>query len=358
MGGQKGIYLFLKYFSRFCDVTCYTTRNNKPAQNENFRIKNILSNSRLRYINFFYFFILKKDLRKEGITHLILEHPYYGWLGILLKWFGGIQLVVHSHNIESLRFKTTRKWWWKILWFYERKVYRVADKNFFISEEDRRYAIQHFGLKEEKCIVVTYGTEQGNPPVENEIDVARQQICSAHNIPKNEILLLYNGTLNYPPNMKGLDTILNTINPWLQEQNKYSFTTIICGSKLPDAYNKLEEYKNNKIVYAGLVEDIRAYFLACDIFINPITEGGGIKTKLVEALAVNRSAVSFANGAIGIPSETTGNKLIVVQDHDTIAFVKAIQVAVGSLKDTIPDTFYKHFYWENIAKKAALFIDK
>ncbi|MEJ0107134.1 MAG: hypothetical protein WDO19_33425 [Bacteroidota bacterium] len=56
MGGQKGIYLFLHYFSRYCDVTCYTTKNNEATGKENFRIKNILSNNKLRYVNLFYFF--------------------------------------------------------------------------------------------------------------------------------------------------------------------------------------------------------------------------------------------------------------------------------------------------------------
>ena len=358
MGGQKGIYLFLKYFSRYCDVICYTTQNNKSTEKEPFRIKNIFSNRKLRYINPFYFFSLKKDFQKENITHLILEHPYFGWLGILLKWFAGIQLIIHSHNIESLRFKTTGKWWWKILWLYERKVHRAADKNFFISEEDRQYAIRHFSLQEEKCIVVTYGTEQNEPPSKNEISNAKQEICSAHNINPNDILLLYNGTLNYPPNLKGLDTILDIINPLLEQQKKYSFTTIICGSKLPGSYNNLENYKAHKIVYAGFVNEIRSYYLASDIFINPITDGGGIKTKLVEALAANHSAVSFANGAIGIPLEITGNKLIIVPDNDTVSFAKAIQTAAGSLLENVPGIFYNHFFWDNIAKKAALFIDK
>jgi len=358
MGGQKGIYLFLHYFSRYCDITCYTTKNNETTGKENFKIKPILSNSKLRYVNLFYFFRLKKDLRKEGIKHLVLEHPYYGWLGILLKWFSGIQLIVHSHNIESLRFKTTGKWWWRILWLYEKRVHRIADKSFFISNEDRRYAIEHFGLKEEKCIVVTYGTEQSGPPSENEIIAAKQEIYTRHTIDKNDILLLYNGTLDYPPNLKGLDTILNILNPLLEKQKNYSFTTIICGSKLPGKYNKLEDYKNHKIVYAGFVEDIRSYFFACDIFINPITDGGGIKTKLVEALAANRSAVSFANGAIGIPAEVTGNKLITVPGNDAVSFAKAIQSAAGTIKDSIPGTFYNHFFWDNIAKKAAFFIDK
>src|SRR4051812_28751341 len=99
MGGQKGIYLFLKYFSRHCNLICYTIKKNIAAPDETFTVKNILSNHKLRYINPAYFFTLKNKFREDGITHLIIEHPYYGWLALLLKRFAALKLIVHSHNI-------------------------------------------------------------------------------------------------------------------------------------------------------------------------------------------------------------------------------------------------------------------
>ena len=103
VGGQKGVALFNKYFSRYHELICVTTEKNDPSAAEGYQVMNILSNSPLRYINFFYFFTLRRIIRDKQATHLILEHPYYGWLGILLKWFGGVKLIVHSHNIEGLR---------------------------------------------------------------------------------------------------------------------------------------------------------------------------------------------------------------------------------------------------------------
>jgi len=356
MGGQKGIYLFLKYFSRHCNVICYTIKKNSAGADEPFTIKNILSDHKLRYINLFYFFTLKRKFREDGITHLMIEHPYYGWLAALLKWFANVKLVVHSHNIESLRFRDTGRWWWRILWHYERFTHRRADKNFFISEEDRRYAIENFGLKETKTAVITYGTEQANVPAQEEKRTARKKIGAKYDIDSNDVILLYNGTLNYPPNLRALDLILKEINPVLQRTTNHRFTTIICGNKLPDSYNKLEDYKNQKIIYAGFVDDIRDYFLAADIFISPIDEGGGIKTKLVEALAANSTSVSFTKGAIGVPQNVTGNKLFVVNDGDTTEFANTTTKAVNTIHEDIPSTFFDHFYWDNIGKKAALFI--
>ena len=106
VGGQKGVAFFYKYFSRYHKVICVTTEKNDPGAAEGYDVLNILSNSPIRYINAFYFFTLRKIIRHNKATHLVLEHPYYGWLGVLLKWFCRVKLIVHSHNIEGLRWKS------------------------------------------------------------------------------------------------------------------------------------------------------------------------------------------------------------------------------------------------------------
>lgn len=356
MGGQKAIYFFLKYFSRHCNVICYTTKNNIPDTNEPFTVKKILGTHKLRYINPAYYFKLKKDFRKEKITHLLIEQPYYGWLAILLKKTTGVKLVIHSHNIEGLRFRSTDKWWWRIMAWYERTVHRHADFNFFITEEDLLYGVKKFGILKGKCALITYGTERHAQPGMEEKKVAKKEICRQYGIPDDNYLLLYNGTLNYPPNQKGLNYILEHINPALLQHKGIRYTIIICGPQLSSEYNELKEYKDHNIIYAGFVDEIDTYFKAADIFINPVTDGGGIKTKLVEALAAGCSAISFANGAIGVPAAITGNKLKIVPDHDIEAFIKNIIASIGSVDDSIPVDFFDHFYWGNIASKAADYI--
>src|SRR5690242_9200004 len=93
MGGQKGIGFFNRYLAKRTDLICVTTQENITKEAEGYPIKSILSNSRLRYINPFYFFTLNRIIKENRITHLILEHPYYGWLGVLLKWFSKVKLV-------------------------------------------------------------------------------------------------------------------------------------------------------------------------------------------------------------------------------------------------------------------------
>jgi polysaccharide biosynthesis protein PslH len=350
MGGQKGIAFFYKFFSKKVNLTCVTTTGNEIIFAEGYRVLPIISENKLRYINIFYFFILRKVIRDSQISHLIIEHPYYGWLGILLKWFCKVKLIVHSHNIESLRFKSTGKWWWGILWHYEKWVHKKADHNFFIQDNDRGYAIKNYKLNAEKCTTITYGFELIEAPALADKQSARREICEIHGISDTDKILLFNGTLDYKPNLDALDVILKKINPLLLANKNYKYKFVICGSKLPSSYNALIEYNEKNIIYAGFVNDINLYFKGAGIFINPVIDGGGIKTKVVEALGYNLSVVSTQSGAIGIPVEITGKKLFIVNDNNWENFTNHI-LSVNA-DEQIPGKFFSHFYWGTLAEKA------
>jgi len=351
VGGQKGIALFYKYFSRHVQLTCVTTQDNDPKAAEGYEVLNILSSSRLRYINPFYFFTLRKIIRQKQITHLLLEHPYYGWLAVMLKWFTGVKLIVHSHNMEGYRWRTLGKWWWKILWVYEKWVHRRADFNFFKQDEDMGRAMRGFHIRYERCLIVTYGIEWDHPPSAEEKKQCREWLLKQHNIPAHHTILLFNGAFDYLPNINGLKKIVEDINPLLQEAEGFEYTIILCGRNIPSGISS-KTYPN--VVFAGFVDDISLYFKGSDIFLNTVTEGGGIKTKLVEALGYNMNAVSSVNGAVGIDPNLCNRKLVLT-DNLLSDFDKAI-VRWASVKADIPAAYFDHFYWGTIAEKAARFI--
>jgi polysaccharide biosynthesis protein PslH len=347
MGGQKGIALFYQYLSRLTPVTMITIGDNREGTIENLTLLPVISNSRLRYINPFLFFKVKKILRKEQATHLVIEHPYYGWLATLVKLFTRVKLVVHSHNIEYLRFKSTGHWWWRILKWYERGTHRRADYNFFIREDDKNFAVSQFRLDPAKCFVATYGTETESSPTTEERMKAKEQVCGKHGMVPAKKIFLFNGTLDYKPNLDALHLILEKINPILLEDKSLQYTILICGKNLPADLHKLKEYSDQNILYAGLVEDIDLYFKAADLFLNPVISGGGIKTKLIESIAWGTTVVSTETGAAGVGRETCGEKLVIVKDGDWPAFAK--QVILKSLvNSSTPAAFYNSYSWKYI----------
>ncbi len=150
LGGEKGIALFTEYLGRLVPITGLSTKNNDVSAARSYKLLNILSNSKWRYANIFLYFTIKKIIRRQQATHLLIEHPYYGWLAWLLKKTLRITWIVHSHNIEYMRSKSIGRWWWKALKWYETWVYRKADILFFISDDDLTHAFTHLKIKAEK----------------------------------------------------------------------------------------------------------------------------------------------------------------------------------------------------------------
>jgi polysaccharide biosynthesis protein PslH len=353
-GGQKGIASFNEYFSKYQALYCITVEENLPAYAP-YKIINTLGNRRLRYINIFYFDLMKKIIRLNNISHVIIEHPYYGWLGLLLRRFCKVKLIIHSHNIEAERFKTTGKWWWKILWHYEKYIHRGADFTFCISENDRQYFINRYKIPSEKTSVITYGIPWNTPPAMPERVAAKNELLIKHSLNKETVLYLFNGSLEYKPNLEAVKNIVESINPVFIQSN-ISYKIIICGKNLPAEMNELKQYADQNIIYAGFVEDINLYFKGVDIFINPVTEGGGIKTKLVEALGFNLNAVSTINGATGIDKNICNGKLLLCENTDWRSFAEKMREAIH-ITQPVTHEFFDHFYWDNIAKKAVEIVD-
>ncbi|MEO8110979.1 MAG: glycosyltransferase family 4 protein [Ginsengibacter sp.] len=354
-GGQKCIAHFNEYFSEYHSLYCITVEDNKPSF-ASYEVINKLSNSRLRYINIFYFRTIKKIIKENNITHIILEHPYFGWLALLLKYFCKVKLVIHSHNIEAERFKTVGKWWWKILWYYERYVHRHADYTFCITDEDRNYFENEYNLSPQKISLITYGISWNTLlPLTDEAE-AKAYLLKQYSLEKGTVLYLFNGALDYKPNLDALNNILKNINP-LMAASGIVYKIIICGKNLPAEMNELKDYADKNIIYAGFVDDISIYFKGADIFINPVTDGGGIKTKLVEALGYNLTAVSTKNGALGIDEKICNGKLLVSGNNDWNKFTTNMLEAIN-VTQSIPKEFFDHFYWDNIAKKAAVIIEE
>lgn len=351
-GGQKSIALFYDYFSRLVNLTGVTVKSaGENAADYRYTLIPLFSDSPSRYINPMYFFTLKKIIKRKDSEFVMIDHPYFGWLGILLKKFTGIKLIIRSHNIEGLRFRSIGKWWWNILWHYEKWIYRFADIVFFVTAEDRQYAIKHFKLKESNCSVLPFGIEQEKAPSFEDKDAAKKIVCKKHTLDEKIPLLLYSAALSYLPNQQGLDFILTQLNPSLLKSGR-PYNILISGSKLPEQYHQLKAYAHLNITFAGFVDDIEQYFTAADIFLNPIAEGGGIKTKAVEALAADCTVISFENGAIGIPKNIAGKKLEIVANNDADAFANTILNICKAPEENIPAAFFDFFSWERIVLRA------
>jgi glycosyltransferase involved in cell wall biosynthesis len=348
-GGKRAITALYQHIGQLAEVSILTESGCIPPVNFLPDILPVLGRGKLRYINPMLYFKIKNILKRNNSQHLIIDHPYMGWIGFLLKKFQGITLTMRSHNIESLRFKTMNKWWWKIMWAYEKWVHRNADINWFITEEDKTFAVQHFKLNDTTCDVITYGTKLTRPPEQQEKERCRKKLLDEYQLADNTMLCLFTGVMDYLPNTEAAEIIIKQLAPLMAISNT-PITIFICGKKLPEILLKEKSITEKHVIYTGFVEDIDMYYKGADIFINPVLSGGGIKTKLIDALANNLTSISTKTGAFGVSNKVTGDKLTIIEDGDWQSFVTSIKYAKVIINT--PDFFYKSFNWGYIASKA------
>jgi glycosyltransferase involved in cell wall biosynthesis len=347
-GGQKSIAQFLDYLGRETDLTVISVAENDSSFVKSYNHIPLLKKSFLRYIDLSLVSKLTSFIKKEKFDAIIWEHPYYAWLAGVIKKRTGIKTLLHIHNIEYQRFRSTGKWWWWILKGYEKWFFRKADQILFVSPEDKKFAIEKWRIKAEKCIEVAFGVEISEYPPDKE--KCKQAVKTKHAISDNEKILLFNGLLDYKPNLDALLIILKEINPPLLQHRGFRYKIIICGKRLPPELNELKEYAGKNIIYAGFVDDIEIYFKAADLFLNPVQTGGGIKTKMVEAIAFGTTVITTETGAMGIHRNICGKKLIIVPDNNWDSFAEAI-IENADNREITPTTYYEYYYWGNIVKR-------
>jgi len=348
MGGQKGIAIFCKYLGAENNLTTVSSEDNNVSLAETYTMIPLFSKKRRRYMNPFYIKEISRLVKQKNIKNVITEHPYMAWMGFYLKKTLGIQWFVHSHNIEFERFRTLNKSWYRLLKMYESWAYKKADAVFFKTSEDIQLAVGHKMVKKENAILVPFGIEIEKMPADR--SEQKQKIYTKHTIPAEACLIFFNGTLDYQPNIEALLFILNEINPLLLKERSFNYRILICGKGLPASFNNLAAFADKNIIYAGFVDDVYAYFKATDIFINPVVTGGGVKTKIVEAMGYGASVISCISGAAGIELSVCGEKIKVVADNDAKGFVSEILLA-SSISSQTPASYYNYYYWGNIVKK-------
>lgn len=357
MGGQKCVVDFYRHLANVTKVVLAVHKDNPPStddwQQPSYPIMHHHKKGPANLLNLFR---LRKIIQTQQIDLICIEHSYLGWLGILLRWLTHKPFVIRSHNIEAHRFRDMQKAWWPIYQWYEKQVHRRADLNFFITEEDRQWAMHHWQLSENKCTVISYGTTISGTIPEAVRLAARIRLLKENNLPADTRLFLFSGTLDYLPNTDALRIIISELLPLLQA-TQIPFRVFICGRFTTTAWKKVLS-NTPGIIFKDFVPDINLYLHGSDCFMNPVTLGSGIKIKLVDALAHDLAAVSTRSGARGVDSSITGNTLRLVNDYDWPAFVQALFEQADHTLHPLPESFYHFFNWDHIVQKGLLSLRK
>lgn len=348
LGGHLAHLYFHNFISEYLDSIIISSSDNEFAvESIHFRLYKVFRNKYLTYCQFFYLPNIFRLINKENIDVVMCSHPYLGLMGYIAAKFKNKPLISYSHNIESERFRTLNKWWWKILFYYEKWVMQRSQLIFFVTEEDRLWAINSYKLMEKKCIVSPFGININEAPTKD--IVFRERLCNTYNIKSDDRILYFAGSYNYQPNDEAVEFICDEIYPRLLKLRS-DLAILIVGKGLNKELRAKIDQTNGKIKYVGFIEDINDVLFSADLMLNPMLSGGGIKTKAVEALGNNIKVVSTVNGSFGLDRNACENMLWISKDGDWDQFTHDIILALDQ-PNAISPKFYEHYYWGKVTKR-------
>ena len=182
----------------------------------------------------------------------------------------------------------------------------------------------------------------------NGIELDEYQITPIQNpVPR----LLYIGNMNYLPNIDAVTYFVEQIFPYVRQQIP-SVEFHIVGNNAPPSVWALA---GKDVLVTGEVFDVQPYYQNCWISVVPLRAGGGIRNKILEAMALGRPTVSTSIGCEGL--KVTHEKDILISDdpHEFAEHVVRL-IKDDELRSRLIEngrkTVEAHYNWDVIARRA------
>lgn len=215
---------------------------------------------------------------------------------------------------------------------YEHDVFQYFNNKTIISDQDKNL-IPH--------------------PKRQEIKVIPNGVDTSYfkSIPyEKEFELLFNGNMNYPPNVESVEYLVNKIMPLVWK--KLPKVRLLISGASPN--NKVMALKSERVEISGWVFDIRENFAKSKILVAPMQISIGLQNKLLEAMAMQLPCVTstLANNALGAqpnhqilvadtPEQYVQCIIELLQDE-----AKAREIAINGYKFVI-----NNFNWQSSTAK-------
>jgi glycosyltransferase involved in cell wall biosynthesis len=168
--------------------------------------------------------------------------------------------------------------------------------------------------------------------------------------------ILFVGSFGHGPNRSGARLLLDEI--WPRVRAVRPDATLELAGRGSEEFvadrGGSDQWSARGVTPLGYVDDLGPVFRRCSVFAAPLTEGGGIKIKVLEALARGVPVVTTAMGAEGIAS-TDGTALLVAPPD--AGFADALLRLAGDRDQAVHlaqggrHLMEEHFGWAAITEK-------
>lgn len=190
---------------------------------------------------------------------------------------------------------------WRLLKNYEGCRVREFDAVLAVSEEDKAALLEAAG-RDRAVTVIPIAVDTDELPIV-------QRAPSANH-------LLHIGTMYWPPNIDGMMWFIREVYPLIQARCPDVALDIV-GARPPQELIALSS-NGAHIHVAGYVAEPQSYLERAGVFIVPLRAGGGMRVKILEALARGLPLVTTTLGCEGI-AVTNGVHALIADTPDEFA---------------------------------------
>jgi len=266
---------------------------------------------------------IEEIIIEKNIDIVFIDHLHMAFYGKLIKEkFNGIKLILREHNAEYIFWKRIFKeekniikkfiFWRQSLKIlnYEKEIINIFDKCFMISPIDQLNLLR-INLNAKTVVISTA------------MNIKKYQLSQTINTISHS--MIYLGNFSWLPNLQGLLWFLREV--WPEIIKEFSDAKIFIVGKNPS--EEIIRFKGENVIVTGYVNDVKPWIAKAEIFLVPLFSGGGIRIKILEAMAMEKPVISTSVGAEGIGVSNMKN--IIISDNKE-NFIKSIKLLFNNKK--------------------------
>jgi glycosyltransferase involved in cell wall biosynthesis len=170
--------------------------------------------------------------------------------------------------------------------------------------------------------------------------------------------MLFVGGFRHPPNVDAALWLADEIMPLVLRQHPTARLTIV-GADVPDAVRRRA---GDAIDVVGRVDDVEPFVASSSLVVAPLRAGGGMRLKVLQAMAAARPVVTTTRGAAGIWNPAGAPTLLIADDAAGIATHVASLLASESARQALGararEAAINHHRWDQFAERLHAIYDE
>jgi glycosyltransferase involved in cell wall biosynthesis len=170
--------------------------------------------------------------------------------------------------------------------------------------------------------------------------------------------VVFVGGFLHRPNVDAALWLAGDIMPRLRAMSPGVRLTIVGGDP-PEAVRSLA---SSDIEVTGRVPSVEPYLARASVVIAPLRSGGGMRQKVLEAMAMGKAVVTTPLGADGLDGTGTAPPIVIAEDAEELAAATAALLASGAIRAELGSRarafVMEHFTWKAHAERLERVIGK